>query len=105
MGIEIREFRKFEKNSLKGFATIYLTGAGLQIKDCTVHVANGKRWISLPAKPYQAEDGSTKYSYIVSFPDKKIYQAFQDQAFKALDEYIKHHVQTAPEFREGAIPF
>ena len=104
MAIEIKAFRKFEKNSLRGFVTVELPTVGLEIRDCTVHESNGKRWVGLPAKPYQAEDGSTKYSYIISFPDKAIYGAFQGQVLKALDEYIKHNAQGQPEIPEG-IPF
>jgi hypothetical protein len=103
MAIKITEFRKFEKNTLKGFATVFLTGAGLQIKDCTVHQDHGKRWISLPAKPYKDEEGNTKYSYIVSFPDKGIYSKFQEQALKALDEHLALNKEPQPSSDE--IPF
>jgi hypothetical protein len=105
MAIEIQEFRKYQKNSLQGFVTLILTGAGLQIKDATYHQSNGKRWISLPAKPYEGDDGSTKYSYIVSFPDKKIYTKFQEQALKALDEYLKHQDQLPTAIPDSDIPF
>jgi hypothetical protein len=105
MAIQIQGFRKYEKNSLKGFVTLQLPTVGLEIRDCTVHEANGKRWVGLPAKPYQDKDGSTKYSYIVSFPDKKIYGAFQDQALQALDEYMRHHDQGQPEIPDDDIPF
>ena len=105
MAIQVQEFRKYQKNSLQGFTTLLLTGAGLQIKDCTVHEGNGKRWISLPAKPYKDEEGQTKYSYIVSFPDKKVYGNFQKQALAALDEYLSHHDQRPAEIRDEDIPF
>lgn len=103
MAIQIQQFRKYEKNSLQGFVTLLLTGPGLEIRDATYHMSNGKRWISLPSKPYQDKDGSTKYSYILAFPDKKIYAAFQSQAIEALDEYLAHHDQTEPELDQ--IPF
>ena len=105
MAIQIQEFRKFKKNSLQGFVTLLLPTVGLQVKDCTLHESGGKRWIGLPAKPYQAEDGSTKYSYIISFPDKRVYGAFQDQALNALDEYLKHNEQRLVEIPEEQIPF
>jgi len=89
MGIEITKFRKFTKNTLQGFCNILLTNIGLEIRDATIHEKIGKRWVSLPAKPYQDEDGATKYSYIVKFTDKEKYEQFQSQALKALDEYFK----------------
>jgi hypothetical protein len=105
MAIQIMEFRKFEKNSLQGFVTLLLTGAGIQIRDATYHQSDGKRWISLPAKPYKDEAGSTRYSYIVSFPDKKIYSKFQEQALKALDEFIRHQSSASPDVSDSEIPF
>jgi hypothetical protein len=104
MAIQIVDFRKYQKNSLQGFVTLLFTGPGIQIKDATYHVSEGKRWISLPAKPYQDDQGTMKYSYIVSFPDKKIYAAFQQQALKALDEHLSSN-QEGPKVDESDIPF
>ena len=104
MAIEIQGFRKFEKNSLRGFVTVQFPTVGLEIRDCTVHESNGKRWIGLPAKPYKDDKGETKYAYIVSFPDKKIYGAFQKQALDALDEYLKTHDQR-PQVPHEETPF
>ena len=87
MGVEVRSFRKFEKNSLRGFLVIYMTNIGLEIRDATVHEKDGKRWIGLPAKPYQDESGNTKYSHIIKFTDKAKWSLFQDLALKALDKY------------------
>ena len=50
MGIEITKFRKYEKNTLQGFMSILMTGIGLEIRDCTVHQKEGKKWIGLPSK-------------------------------------------------------
>lgn len=88
MAIEITKWRKFEKNSLQGFCNILIMNIGLVIRDATVHEKDGKRWIGLPAKPYQDESGDTKYSYIVKFVDKDKYGQFQKSALKALDEYL-----------------
>lgn len=96
MSVQVKEFRKFEKNSLKGFATLFLPSIGLQIKDCTLHESNGKRWVSLPAKPYHKEDGSQAYSYIVSFPDRNVYESFQRQALQAIDAHIAENGNRNP---------
>ena len=84
--------------------TLLLTGPGVQIRDATYHISDSKRWISLPAKPYQDNEGTTKYSYIVSFPDKRVYAAFQEQALKALDEHLSFN-QEVPEVKSSQIPF
>jgi hypothetical protein len=41
---------------LRGFASIALP-SGLDIDDVTVHVAGGRAWASLPAKPQLDSDG------------------------------------------------
>lgn len=95
-GVQVKEFRPFQKNSLRGFATLLLPSIGLQIKDCTLHESNGKRWVSLPAKPYQKPDGSQAYSYIVSFPDRNVYESFQRQALQAIDAHIAENGNRNP---------
>jgi hypothetical protein len=87
MGIQIKSFRKFEKNTLKGFCDVLLMPSGLEIRDLTVHEGHGKRWVNMPSRPYQDENGETKYSYILFFPDKQRSEQFQQSVLKALKEY------------------
>ena len=89
MSVEIKEFRPFQKNSLQGFITILLSGNGLEIRDCSLHEKNGRRWINLPAKPFKKSDNTTGWINIVSFPDKDIYYRFQQEALSALDSYLE----------------
>ena len=102
MGIEIVKFRKFEKNTLKGFLTILMNNIGLEIRDCTFHRKDDKKWIGLPAKPYTDQDGNEKYSYIVKFADKDRYYQFQDAVLKELDKYLSKESAYTP---EQDIPF
>jgi hypothetical protein len=106
MAIEVTTFRKYEKNSLKGFVNLLFTGIGLQINDCPVHQKDKKRWINLPSRPYTKEDGSQGYNYIVNFPDKARYAYFQIQALKALDEYLSmDQAVEQPQIKETELPF
>ena len=102
MGIKITKFRRFSKNSLQGFCNILMTNIGLEIRDATYHVSDKGCWIGLPAKPYQDENGATKYSYIIKFVDKTKYEQFQKAAIEALDKY---RVDQGMEPRDGDIPF
>ncbi len=88
MGIEITKFKKYQKNTLQGFADIRLTGVGLEIKEVCVHLKNGKRWLSLPAKPYKKDDGSTGWARMLDFFDKARWDQFQAAALKALEPHI-----------------
>ena len=102
MGIEIVKFRKYEKNTLQGFLTILMTNIGLEIRDATLHQKEGKKWVSLPAKPYEKEDGTTGYSYIVKFVDKDKYFQFQDAVLQELDKFLSKEIESTP---DGDIPF
>jgi hypothetical protein len=99
--IEVTSFRKFEKNTLRGFCNILMTNVGLEIRDATYHVSDKGRWIGLPAKPYE-ENGQTRYSYIVKFVDKDKYNDFQKWTLKALDEYLAKLGEQPP---NDEIPF
>ena len=88
MAIEIIKFRSYQKNTLRGFLTIRLTNIGLEIRDMTVHEKNGKRWVALPAKPYEKESGGQGWSYIVTFYDKARGEQFQKACIKAFDTYL-----------------
>ena len=84
MPLEVTKFRPFEKNTLRGFATVRLTGVNLEIRNITIHEKDGKRWVSMPSKPYEA-DGETKYSYIVKFYDNPTWEKFQSAVLKEID--------------------
>lgn len=84
MTIEIVNFRKYEKNTLKGFFTAKLPKIFLEIRDCSLHQKDGKYWVNLPSKPYKDEEGNQKWSYIIKFTEKKIYERFQEEILGAL---------------------
>jgi len=96
MSIEVTSFRQFEKNTLKGFATIRMTNIGMEIRDCTVHEKDSKKWVGLPSKPYEDPDGNTKYSYIVHFYNDDIWKKFQRAALEALEPHLDK-LETPPQ--------
>jgi hypothetical protein len=105
MGIEIKSFRKFEKNTLKGFLTVLLQPSGLEIRDLTLHEKNGKRWVNMPSRPYEDDEGETRYSYIIFFPDKKRAEQFQQATLKALKEYQQPNPEPKTVLDEDGFPF
>ena len=102
MAIECVQFKAFEKGTLQGFCSLLLTNIGLEIRDCTLHEKNGSKWIGLPSKPYKDAEGNEKYSYIVKFPDKDRYHAFQKEALNAVNQRLNNDISTTP---DDAIPF
>jgi hypothetical protein len=107
MPLEVTKFRLFEKNTLRGFATVRLTGVNLEIRDITIHEKNGNRditihekngnrWVSLPSKPYES-DGETKYSYIVKFYEKPTWERFQAEVLKQIAKLAPQPVGQLPD--------
>jgi len=82
--VEIINFRKVEKGTLKGFFTVKLPKISLEIRDCSLHAKDGRFWVGLPARPYDKEDGSQGWAYIVRWVDKKVYEHFQKEVLEAL---------------------
>ena len=96
MAVEITEYREFKKGYLIGFATFRLTNIGLEIRDCTVHEKDSKKWINLPSKPYEDKEGNKKYSYIVTFYDDGVWRKFQNAAMAALEPHLSKLEQQKP---------
>ena len=84
MGIQIVSFKPYQKNTLRGFFIARLTNIGLEIRDLSLHEKNGKKWIALPAKPYE-KDGTKGWSYILKFYDETKGKQFQMAVLEALN--------------------
>ena len=89
MPVECTGFRKFEKGTLLGFGDLLLPGVGIEIKECSIHEKNGKRWVNPPSKQYEKPDGTKGYSPLIRFADDKRYQAFQKEALAAGAKHIE----------------
>jgi hypothetical protein len=66
----------------------------------TYHSKDGKSWVSFPARPYEGEDGTTKYQSILRLPDEKRWRKFQALAQEAVAK-----IREDGEEPEGEVPF
>ncbi len=91
--IECLSWRPYERNTLKGFADFFISGVGLNVRDCAIHEKNGQAWVQLPAKPRLDKDrnlvrdprtGKIEYTKILSFEDRQHADAFREAAIAAL---------------------
>jgi hypothetical protein len=80
------EWREHTKNTLRGFFTLTLP-SGIAIHGCQLHEKNGRRWVGLPARPYQ-KDGKTEYARILEFNSAGTHAVFQEQALAAVDALL-----------------
>jgi hypothetical protein len=85
---EVSEWRAFEKNTLRGFLSI-TTPSGLVINGVSLHEKGGKRWLSMPAKPWKKADGVTTWTPVVEFSTRSAHDRFQSEALRAVDAYLK----------------
>ncbi|SPD74323.1 conserved hypothetical protein [uncultured Desulfobacterium sp.] len=104
MGIIILKYRPFRKNTLIAFVDLGLEPSGLEIRECSLHEKNGKRWLGFPARPYQ-KDGKTTYASIVQISDKGKWATFQKAAVAALDAYLRDHPRVQGGQPDGDCPF
>lgn len=105
MSIEVKDFRKYEKGTLLGFATLFLPTAGVEINGVGLHTKAGQQWVSMPSRQFQADDGSTKYAPYIRFPDKARWGKFQAEAISALEEHLSQHDQRQPDAEKVNLPF
>lgn len=89
MAIEVIKYRSFEKHTLRGFVDLKMTQVGVTIRECTFHEKNGKRWIGMPARPYE-KDGSTEWVPTVVI-DKSFNEVFQKAAIEALGAFLSEN--------------
>jgi hypothetical protein len=74
MDYSIKNFKPFERNTLKGFFTV-VAGA-LEIEGFTYHEKNGKSWVNMPAREYEDEHGDVGWHPLVFIPDKDRFKKF-----------------------------
>lgn len=87
--IKILNFRKYERNTLRGFFEVELA-SGMCLRDLSLHEKNGSQWVGYPSRQYEGEDGKTKYMNQVYFADKAINKKFQSLLLAALDTYFSN---------------
>ena len=88
-------WKPYEKNTLKGFADLWLRAARLNISGVAVHEKNGKRWVQLPARPQLdkdrnlvcGEDGKIQYAKVMDFDSREVSDRFNAAALKAIEDF------------------
>jgi hypothetical protein len=91
-------FRAYEKNTLKGFADLELSGVGLVLRDCTWHQENDKEWVGFAARSYENKEGGTAWQPIVEFAEgaTEARKQFQEKALAAIHLAAAQSRETTP---------
>lgn len=93
MPVALLDWKKVEKNTLRGFAKVRM-GKALIVRDVSVHCSHGKRWASLPSKPITGPDGLPKkdestgkivYVPIMEWADRETADSFSEGVIQAIE--------------------
>lgn len=90
--MEVKNYHAYEKGTLRGFFELALD-SGLVIRGMTYHQQNSKRWVGFPAKPYEDNEGETKWQSILHIPGDDRWKRFQQLALAAVDSYLATNQQ------------
>ena len=91
--IECVGFTPYQRNTLRGFATIRLPELKLVIHDITIHQHDsGSRWASMPSKPLLDKSGVAKrtpagkieYTQLFEFEGRETRDAFSAAVVRAV---------------------
>src|SRR5215475_2573600 len=74
--VTILKWRGCVKNTLLGFADVQLP-SGIVIRGITLHQNGERRWLGLPARPYETDSGSTQRTLVVEIPDRETREQFE----------------------------
>ncbi len=114
MGVEIVNWKAFERGTLQGFADIRLPTVKLTLYGCAVHQKNGRRWVQTPSKPQldadrnlvKDEQGKIQYWPAAKFDDRDVGDRFSEAALAALDAHlVADKPKGDPGLPDDEIPF
>jgi hypothetical protein len=85
--ILVSEWKAHQKNTLLGFLALRLP-SGLVLCNVSLHEQNGKRWLSMPSRPYKGDDGTDRWQPLILFTTPEHRERFQAAALDAVDRYF-----------------
>lgn len=102
--IEIKKYKEYRKGTLLGFVDILFNPIGLEIRGISwFRKDDGSEWFSMPSEKFTNELGEEKFRAHCGFPDKRIYDRFQE----LMREKMALHVRMEPSNNEelSSVPF
>lgn len=86
--MKIRDWRECSRRgSLIGLFSVELP-TGMVIHDIQLHQHSQSRWVQMPKLETQDAAGDTRHLPVVSFASVRASQQFNDEALRALDDYL-----------------
>ena len=87
----IEDFKPMERNTLRGFLRVWLP-SGMVVHDMSLHVKDGKAWVSPPGRPMVGRDGTQirdsagkgQFNPTISFTDRATQDKFSEAIVAAV---------------------
>ena len=87
--VVVRDFRPYRGDrTLRGFLTLRVPAARLELRNVALHEEDGRRWIAFPGRPFKDADGATTgwhYHMATYGPEAR---NFEEAVFEALERYL-----------------
>jgi hypothetical protein len=83
----VLSWRACARNTLLGFADVSLP-SGIVIRGLAIHQKGERRWVGLPARPYETDSGSTSWAPVVEIPDRETRKRFEGLVLAAVDKHL-----------------
>lgn len=80
-------YKAISKNTLKGRVDL-ITPGGLRIKEVLWHESYGKEWVSMPAIPWESQEGKKQWRSIIEFETPEVKDAWQMAALDAIHSLL-----------------
>ncbi len=97
MKLQIEDFIPYQKNTLKGFFTIYFPDYGYSIGGFSLHENANARWVEVPSRPSSDQNAPKAWEKIIVFYHPGLKKRFTTAALKALNKYFSEQNQTEEE--------
>ena len=87
--VVVRDFRPYRGDrTLRGFLTLRVPAARLELRNVALHEEDGRRWIAFPGRPFKDADGATTgWHYHVAMYGPRAAD-FEEAVFEALETYL-----------------
>lgn len=106
MKLSVTRWKPQHKDQLVGYADLQVDELGMVINGCAYREGRNGMWVSVPSRAYpDPNGGKTKYAGYVSFPERDVYDDFQNSAKEAIEKHLKETGANDAVFEEDAVPF
>jgi hypothetical protein len=102
LSISCESWKPMQRNTLQGFATIFIGEIELKITDVAIHAKGDRRWAQLPARPWvkngalvTGDDGKVQYSPVIEFARREVADAFSRAVVDAILKVDPHALEMA----------